>query len=520
MRSHRKTQLIRAKSVQSVQKSHEEGVFSGDFDRDLREMQAILANSSDLKLNIIRTAGMQRVGLLYYGNMIDTAILTMNIIRPLQATGEILSADRVTQQLISVPDTMNLSETRFAANTLSRGVVLLLLEGVPLGVIVNITKVARRPIERSKSEDNILGPHESFSENMAENVAMLRQTLATPSFKIHTMEIGRLSRTKVALLYVEGVVQPELVKEAITRLERIKIDFIHGAGYLRDFLEDQPNFLLPQVRVTERPTRVIAALLEGRVAIIADGDPTALLAPAFLPEFIQSSEDYHDKAVVAIFYRLIRTVSSTIAIFLPGIWIALVQFHHGIIPPPLLNSIVAGREQVPLPTVLEATLMLFAFDIVIESSSRLPSAVGQAIGIVGAIILGQSAVQASLISPTIVIVVALSGLAVYTQPSPTMLGPVRVMKYLVLAAAAIFGLYGVVWIVIFLIINAVSARSFGYPYMFPLAPFNVRGMLDIAIRRPNYQLKYRPHMLSPDNERRLAEEPGPVQGGGEPTDEK
>ena len=207
VRSRRKTQLIRPKSVQSVQKSHEEGVFSGDFDRDLQAIQGVLCNASDLKLNIIRTGGMQRVGLLFYNNMIDTDILSRNIIKPLQATEEILSADRVTQQLISVSDTSILPEIGVAANALSRGAVLLVLEGVPLGVLANIIKVVHRPIEHSQSEDNIIGPHHSFSETLADNIAIMRLTLATPDFKILSLELGTLSRTRVAVMYVDGVMR-------------------------------------------------------------------------------------------------------------------------------------------------------------------------------------------------------------------------------------------------------------------------------------------------------------------------
>lgn len=504
MRSHRKNQLIKPKSVHCVQSTPSDGCFSGDFERDLQALQDILSDESDLKTNLIRTRDNHRIALLFYPELVNKGILTRSVIKPLQMMEAMPTVERVTEQVISVPETGSTRDLREAANTLFDGSVLLVIENVPLGVWAHIIQVEHRPIERSQSEDNIIGPHQNFSESLAQNVAMMHRILATPHLKIRSLEVGKLSRTKVAVMYVDGVAQPELVAEAMRRLERIDIDFITGAAYLRDFVEDQPTFLMPQVRVTERPIRVAAALVEGRIAIMAESDPTALIAPTFLPDFVQTSEDYNDKTLVAVFYRWLRILSGGLAVFLPGFWISLVSFHHAIIPAPLFQSIVAGREQVPMPTVLEMFLLLLAFDVVLEASTRLPSAVGQAIGIVGAIILGQSAVQASLISPTATIVVALAGLANFTQPSPTLLAPIRVAKYAVLAACSVFGLYGAVWAALFGIIRFTSLRSFGYPYMYPTGPFDPKGIQDIIIRRPIYNQQHRPHLLAPKNERRMA----------------
>jgi hypothetical protein len=466
-------------------------------------MQALLADAIDMKSRRISTADRRSIGIFFYADMVDNNLLSRDIIKPLLQMHGLLLPENVLRH-ISVPETWALSDMQTAADSMSDGAVVLVLEGQSQAILASLPQVEHRPIERSQSEDVIIGPHESFSESLATNVAVVRRLLSSTKLKAESVEIGRLSRTKANILYVQDVAQQKLVDELRARLSRIDIDHCQGAAYLTDFLEDDPRSIFPLLRVTERPHRVAGALAEGRVVLMAHGDPTALVIPTFFPEFIQSSEDYFERPIIGTFLRCLRILSSFLAVFLPGLWVTLVSFHHGIIPKPLFSSIAAGRESVPLPTVLEAFLLLLAFDIVIEASTRLPSAVGQAIGIVGAIILGQSAVQASLVSPAMTIVVALAGLATYTSPSPVLLGPMRLLKYLVLIASSILGLYGFVWAIILLALHMTCKRSFGYPYLYPVAPFDPKGVLDIVARLPLYRLDLRPGFLAAKNQRRMA----------------
>ena len=502
----KKNQLIRPKSVRQAHSAKvADGQFSGIFEQDWCNMQAVLTDMIDMKTNLIRTADDRKIGLFMYPDMVNTRILSDDVIKPLQAMRGPLGAEAVSQAVISASETTTVSEITSAAESMSDGAVVLVLEGQTEALLVHILQVEHRPIERAQSEDVIIGPHESFSESIAKNVAILRRLLATPRLKVKAIELGRLSRSKAVIVYVEGIAQQKLIAEVEERLGRIDADYIGGAAYLTDFLEDNPRSIFPLLRATERPQRVISALTEGRVVLLATGDPTALIIPTFFPEYVQSSEDYYERPAIGTFLRCLRIASAFLAMFLPGLWIALVVFHHGVIPRALFNSIVAGRENVPLPSILEAFLLLFAFDIVIEASTRLPSAVGQAIGIVGAIILGQSAVQANLVSPAMTIVVALAGLATYTVPSPSLLSPLRLLKYLILGISSLFGLFGIVWAVIVLALHLTSIRSFGYPYLYPVAPFDPSGMLDIVARLPLYRLQHRPTFLAAENTRRMAD---------------
>ncbi|MDP3487445.1 MAG: spore germination protein [Bacillota bacterium] len=501
--SRQKKMLRKAIPIDCLRENTQEGCLTGVFLEDYEGLRNSLRDAADLKFRIIHTAGNRKAAIFYYANLTDGGVVSQSLIKPLQEYQYALDPDYIAQNVINISEFKKEKEHQLIGNCLADGSVAVLLEGVPEAVIFNVLRIEHRSIERAQTEDVLIGPHESFSENLGDNLALLRRRLATPQLKIKEISLGTVSRTKVAIIYLEGIVQQKLVDEVEERLRRIDIDYVLGATMLSSFLEDEPLSLFPILRVTERPVRVVPVLAEGRVVIMADGDPGVLIAPSFAPEYIQSTEDYFERPIVATFLRFIRLIGLVISVFFPGVWIALVIFHHGILPHPLFTSIVAGREGVPLPTVLEMFILLFVFDIIIEASSRMPSRVGQALGIVGGLLLGQSAVQAGLVSTTLVIVVALTGVAIFTQPVPTFVNPIRLLKYPVVLAASLLGLFGLVWILIYIILQVSALRSFGYPYMYPMAPFYPKAEMDIFARLPLFWLQKRPKFLSPKNVKRM-----------------
>lgn len=487
------------------------GELSGNLEQDCEELQKVICHAEDLQYTHIYTRGRRRAALFYYENTVDAALVSNGIIRPLQQYEHQLDAHVLAQAVISVPGKARERSLVSIAAALAVGKAALLLEGSVECLLVNVGNVKERTIERSESEDVLIGPHDSFSESLGANLALLRKRLNSPHLKYKVVKVGRVSATPVAIVFVESIVNDRLVQEVEERLCRIEIDYLYGKA-LNDYICDEPSAMLPLLRSTERPGRVVSALMEGRVAVIAEGDPGTLIVPSFAPEYLQSSEDYYERPQVATFLRLIRFLGLIISVFLPGIWIALVAFHHGIIPPPLFTSIQASREGVPLPTVLEMFVLMLAFDIIVEASTRMPMRVGQALGIVGGIILGQAAVQAGLVSPVMVIIVSLTGLAIFTQPSPATLGPIRLMKYPVLIVSSFLGLFGTTWAVIFIVLQVTSMRSFGYPYMYPLSPFNWRSEMDIFLRAPLFWLDKRPGLLSRNITRAKVTPPYPGKG--------
>lgn len=513
MASREKKLIRKPKPLRELAKDVPEGYLSGNLDRDIEELRNTICDAGDLQLRSIYTRGKRRAALFYFEDTVSMVLISQNIIRPLQEYEHELNATLVAQAVLHVPAQSTETEFTQIAILLSQGQAALLLDGSTECLSLKVTEVEHRGIERSESEDVLIGPHDSFSESLGKNLALVRTRVLSPDLKHRVIKVGRVSQTSVAVIYIENIVKPELVDEVLERVGRIDIDFAYGKS-ITDFICDEPSALMPMLRATERPGRLVAALMEGRVGILTDGDPSVLIAPTFAPEFLQSSEDYFERPLVATFLRVIRFMGLIISIFLPGLWIAMAGFHHGIIPPALFQTIQASREGVPFPTVLEAIVLMVSFDIVVEASTRLPTRIGQALAIVGGIILGQAAVQAGLLSPALVIIVSLTGLAIFTQPSPTTIGPIRLLKYPILAACSVLGLFGLVWSTIFIVIQTVSMRSLGYPFMYPVAPFDFRGELDIFVRIPAFWLNKRPHILSKNVKRMNATPPQP--GKGEP----
>ncbi|MBS3937855.1 MAG: spore germination protein [Peptococcaceae bacterium] len=481
----------------------EKGQFSGNLKQDCDALRAVLSASADLKERTIKMSDGAPCAVLYFANLTNLALISESIIEPLQRHGGAQGILHIAEQVVHVPEYKAEGDIYQVACALSAGTVAVLLAGEAEALLLPLLELEQRPIERAIQEDILIGPHESFSESLGKNLAILRRRVGSPDLKIKQLMVGRRSRTTVAIIYLAEVAQPILVAEMEKRIQRIDIDFTYGINYLTDFLDDEPHSVFPTLRSTEIPVRVVAALMEGRIAVMAEGDGSALIAPTFAPEFLQASEDYFDRPLSATFFRFIRMVGLMISVFLPGTWLALVSFHHGILPTPLFNSIQSGREGVPLPTVVEIFVLILAFDLIVEASTRMPTRIGQALGIVGGIILGQAAVQAGLVSPALVIIAALTGLAIFTQPSITFISVLRLLKYPVLIAGSLLGIYGVVWALIFMLITVTAIRSFGYPYMFPVAPFNLEGELDIFIGVPKLWHAKRQKFLSPQNERRL-----------------
>jgi spore germination protein KA len=433
--------------------------------------------------------------------MVDVTLLSQGVIRPIQRYERPLEPAVLAQAVVEVPGYTMARAALELAQAIAGGQAVLVCDGYREGLILDATKVAERNIERAASEDVLIGPHDSFSESLDTNLALLRKRLSSPNLKHKLLNVGRVSSTGVAVLYVAGIVNDKLVEEVLERIERLDIDHLYARS-LMDYICDSPLGIMPNLRQTERPPRAVAALLEGRVIVMTDGEPGALIIPSFAPEVLQSAEDYYERPVVATYLHGIRLLGMMITTFLPGLWVAAVGFHHGILPPTLFRSIQAAREGVPLPTVVEMFVLLIAFDIIVEASTRMPMRVGQALGIVGGIILGQAAVEAGFVSPGKVIIVSLTGLANFTQPSPAVLGPLRLLKYGVLVVCSLFGLFGATWCIILIALQNAALRSFGYPYMYPLSPFAWRGALDVLMRVPLYWQTQRP-TLQTRNVRRM-----------------
>jgi len=374
---------------------------------------------------------------------------------------------------------------------------------------------AERSPEEPPSEQVLRGPRDGFNETLRTNTALLRRRLRTPALKLEQITLGRVSNTPVVIAYLADVASPDLVAEVKRRLERVDIDGFTDPSILEEFIEDQPSSLFPQVQASERPDTVAFCLMEGQVAILCEGSSYALLAPVTFWAFLQSSEDYYNRFQLATALRWLRYLLLFLALTGPSFYIAIVTFHQEMLPTPLLLTIAAAREGIPFPVIVEAVGMEIFFEALQEAGVRLPRSVGQAVSIVGALVIGQAAVQAGIVSAPIVIIVAATGIAFFTIPRYTFSAPIRLLRFPLMFLAGSLGLFGLMAGLIVLLIHLCSLRSFGVPYLQPVAPTTWRGLLDVLVRAPLWLKSYRATGMGQTNRRRQAPwlKPGPGGGG-------
>lgn len=359
-----------------------------------------------------------------------------------------------------------------------------------------------RSISEPTSEQVIRGPKEAFTESIQTTTSLIRRRIRDPNLRFDAIKLGRRAKKDVMVVYVEGIVHPKLVAEVKRRLSTMNIDDIEGAGFIEQWIQDSLLSPFPQIMSTERPDAVSAALLQGRVAIILDGTPFQLVVPITLASSFQSPEDYYQNWIIATLIRILRFLAAFFATFLPAFYIALVEYHHGMIPSRLAFSIAGAREGVPFPAVVEAFMMEATLELLREAGIRLPKPIGQTIGIVGGLVIGEAAVQAGVVNPIMVIVVAITAISSFALPSYTFAISLRIIRFGIMMATAVFGLYGLILCYIMINIHIVNLRAFGIPYSAPFAPYMGNDWKDLILRAPLTAMKERPKMMqTKDSER-------------------
>ncbi|CAN7402923.1 spore germination protein [Paenibacillus sp. LjRoot153] len=341
-----------------------------------------------------------------------------------------------------------------------------------------------RQVTESVTEPVVQGPRESTVENLSKNLGMLRLRLKTPDFKIEMLPVSGQTKTRVAYGYLEGTVNPDMLAEFQRRMTRLQGKEILETSYIEEAIEDSTYSPFPQYRYTERPDVAVASLLEGKIVVLVEGTGSMLICPGLLAELLQSSEDYYQRTVVASLIRILRFAALFIAVGLPSVYIALSTFHPELIPTVLLLALINSREGIPFPAVFEAFIMEFFFELLREAGIRLPRPVGSAVSIVGALVIGEGAINAGIASPIMVITVALSGIASFAVPQYNMAIALRILRFPVMLFAAALGIFGILIAFMLIWLHLANLRSLGQPYLGSLAPFRPAQMKDTLIRAP------------------------------------
>ncbi|MDD2420667.1 MAG: spore germination protein [Heliobacteriaceae bacterium] len=386
------------------------------------------------------------------------------------------------------------------------GWVVLFVEGSREAYCFPLPAPFVRSPDEPVAEQVVRGPHNGFVEDIEKNLALVRQRMRSTNLKVELFQLGRLSATRVALIYGEGIIDPAVLAEVKHRLVQIDVDDIKAAGTIEEFIEDHPLSIFPQILHTERPDRVTTAIASGAFAVIVDGTPMVLLAPVTFVQFFHSPEDEYERYYYGTFVRLLRYLAIPIALLLPSLYVALTTFNSEMIPTQLLFSIATARAGIPFPAMVEAFLMEATFELLREAGIRLPRQVGQAVSIVGALVIGEGAVRAGIVSQGMVIVVALTGMASFGLPAFNQAQVLRMLRFPLLLLGGTAGILGVFSGVLVLLLHLLGLRSFGVPYFSPLSPLELTAWKSQVLRFPVWAIGGREDYLGTGNKRRLGKQ--------------
>ncbi|NLG83151.1 MAG: spore germination protein [Firmicutes bacterium] len=381
-----------------------------------------------------------------------------------------------------------------AVDALARGWTLLLFQGEKRFLMVETEKKVSRPVGRAVNERVVRGPQEGFTEDLEENLTLVRQRLRTPRLAAISVTVGALSGTECLLLYLEGITNPRLVEEVRRRVEGLRLDFLSDSGALEILIEDNPLHPYPQLLSTERPDRVAAALAEGKVAILVDGSPQAMVLPATVLGLLHAAEDYNVRWPYGIFMRLIRVLAVFVLLFLSPLYIAANLYQPEILPSGILLTLVSFKRATPLPTVIEIVILEFFLELLREAGLRGPQTLAPALTIVIGVFLGLATFSARLINPVLLLVVALSALAALTIPDFSTALSFRLTRYFYMLFTSFFGYIGIALGAYLHLHLLVKQGSFGVPMMVPIAPFTRRGR-DVVLMGPPWMRERRPDFL-------------------------
>lgn len=474
-----------------------------------KKLNEIFSDCNDFVIReiIFGKATQTKILIVFLDGMTEKEMINDNIIKPILSGMSLLETDNdakpnkivtnLKEKVLSVCQVNELDDFKKSIDAILSGETILFTDGCKKALKVATQGFPGRKVQMPQEERVIRGPHEGFVESISVNLSLLRRKIKNPKFKIESMQMGEQTKTDVYIAYIKGIANDDIIDTVKRRLKRINTDAILESRYIEAFIEDAPLSFFPTIGNTERPDAVAGKILEGRIAILCDGTPYVLTVPYLFVETLQASSDYYSKWYFSTLIRLLTIAGLAMSITLPALYVALVAFHQDVIPYKLLLTIAASREGVPISPFVEAVFMGLVFEVLIEAGVRMPSPIGQTISIVGALVLGESIVQAGIVSTPMVIVSALTAISSFIVPALRETMPF--FRWLVLIAANILGFMGMMLTAIFLVIHMCTLRSFGVPYLAPFSPLNGLDLKDTFIRIPLWAMFTRPRALTWEN---------------------
>jgi len=476
-------------------------MISNRTSENIEEITNIFTQTPDLVIRSFTSNYMEgQVTLVYLDGLVDKNSINNNVLRPLMDPPE--QGGTNIFGLLSISQISPVYDFQAVEDKILQGSSLLFIEGQREAYALDTNGWPQRAIEDPQLETSLKGAHQGFVETALQNIALIRRYIPNRELKIKEFWIGERGVCKVSVMFVEDIVDPDLLRILEDRITAITVDAVLNTGELEEMIEDNPYSPFPQFYTTERPDTAASHLLQGRIAIVVDRSPSVLIAPSTFVSFFQSVDDYSTRWLVSSFIRLLRFSAMVVATFLPALYIALISFNYELIPLDLILTVGESRERVPFPPLIEAVMMELTLEMLREAGVRLPSPIGQTVGIVGGIVIGQAVVQAGIVSNVMVIVVAFTAISSFIFPNYDMAAAIRLVRFAMMGLASMFGIIGIIIGFMILIGHLISLESLGAPYANPFAPVRFQDLKDTFLRLPLWLMKNRPTSVLSTQSRR------------------
>ncbi|MCM3698733.1 spore germination protein [Paenibacillus macerans] len=489
-------------------------LLSGDYEADLKSIKETIGGNDDVYFREYEiTPFGSRAVLIYIDGMQEEQLIDSQVLQVLMSDAaqdaeqkpkrppEELAA-YFKEKMLPISEITEVTETRRLNEAILTGHTALLVKGMPQALLVGAPKGKTRSIEEPTSEALLRGPRVGFTEQLSDNTSLLRRQGRTEQLEIKKYTVGSVVKKDLALAYMKTIVNPDLLQEVERRIANINLDYIAESGYVEQLIEDDMLSPFQQAQNTERPDRVMSALMEGRIALLLDGTPFALIVPVTFSMLLQSPEDYYERWMGGSLLRMLRFFTAFMSLMIPSLYISFISFHPGLIPTELAITIIETRQRVPFPSLIEILILEVSIEILREAGVRLPRPIGSAMGIVGGLIIGEAAVQAGIVSPFLVIVVSVTAIASFSIPMYSAGITLRILRFVGMFFAAVLGIFGTILFFLLLCSHLTKLESFGVPYVTPVSPLRLRDWKDLFIRAPLTLMKRRPAMLKTTRKQR------------------
>lgn len=483
------------------------------LDQNIDIIKETLGNANDLIIRQLQLQGAEdvRIAVLGIDGLIDTNQAQQFIVHVLAIDLSLVNGietrsngifQTIFESRISMMDAKCAQTFEDLYTNLLSGHIIVLVDGIDQLMIFDCKGWQMRSITEPQTEQSLYGPKDCFVETIRTNTATIRRRIKDPNLRFDAHVVGTVMKSDVFVAYIEGIANPEVVQDVNERIKSLDIDGVLDSSELMQLIEDHHITIFPRLTQTERPDKVTAALMQGSLAILVDGSPFVTVGPAYFATMFQITDDYYSRPLIATLTRLLRYASFLMVILVPGLYVAISTYHQEMIPTVLLITIINQRSANPFPTYIETLIILFLFEVIREASLRKPGAVGDSMTIVGSLIIGQTIVQAGLVSYMVIIIVSITSIAGYILSSSRLNNATRILTFVFLFLGAAFGLYGITIGFIILILHLSSLTTLDQPYLAPMAPFNLHDQEDQFLRLPISWMKYRPSVYKTGNRTR------------------